>query len=363
MRSRAMLLAGAVSLVVVLAGCASPFAGASPTVTKTSTPSPSETCWKSPLTVLCSLKTTPVLIVKIDDVSGARPQRGLNSADVILVEPVEGGLTRLMAVFQSEDPVEVGPVRSARITDLDLAPAFGKPGFAYSGSTTKLRSYLEAANIQKVGAPQGGTGYFRVDTHDAPHNLMARTADLRARIDDVVAAQLNPNSSWAISEEPAGGLPTHQLIMRWPASEKTFTWDPALAQWLIRVYDTPLESQRYGSAQLERATTTTVFLMETHLQDNPIKFKRGAITPYPETIGEGHGWVLTNGHRVEATWKRPTEKGLPRWYQLNGKEISVKPGRVWWLIQTEPDEHEFRNYPPATTQKSAPSASASATNS
>ena len=338
----------------------------------TSAPSPSHSvspsatqvaCWRSPLTGGCAHETSPVLIVKIDDVSGARPQRGLNSADVVIVEPVEGGLTRLMAVFHSHDPIEVGPVRSARITDLDIAPAFGRPGFAYSGATTKLRPMLSASTLQLVGDPQGGYGYFRVPTHAAPHNLMANTSALFSRIADRIAARLNAQTYWKIADTQFVGSPTHQLIMKWPSSEKTFTWDPQTQTWLIRVYDTPLETQRCCPATLERATVDSIFVMETELQDNPIKFKSGTVTPYPRTLGEGKGWLLSSGQRLEVTWKRPTASDLPRWYLSDGSEVSIPPGRLWWLIQPFADGFEFRDLPPVEASAAAASSSQSASTS
>ena len=349
-----MRIGFSVAAAVLLSGCAvatvSP--APSPTDTSTSPSSSAPTCWISPLTGECAHATRPVLVVKIDDVAGARPQRGLNSADVIIVEPVEGGLTRLMAVFHSDDPIEVGPVRSARITDLDITSAFGKPGFAYSGATTKLRPLLNSGPLQQVGAPQGQYGYFRVDTQSAPHNLIANTSALLSRIADPIAAQLVTSSSWAFADSPQSGVTTQSMSIRWAAAEKSFVWDPLLAQWLIQVYDSPLESMRCCAATLERATATTVFVMETELQDNPIKFKRGAITPYPQTLGEGHGWVLTGGVRIEATWRRPVATDLPRWFRADGSEISVLPGRIWWLIHTDRDEIVFQD-------TAAPSASAS----
>lgn len=321
---------------------------------------PSEmSCWISPLTGTCSNENNPVLIVKIDDVAGARPQRGLNSADVVIVEPVEGGLTRLMAVFQSDDPIEVGPVRSARITDIDLAPAFGVPGFAYSGATTKLRPLLADAQIQEVGAPQGQYGFFRVETQNPPHNLIANTSALFSRIENAIAARLVSASAWAISSTPSNGVATHSMTMQWPASEKSFVWDPLTDQWLIKVYDEPLQSMRCCAASLERATATTVFVMQTVLQDNPIKFKRGAVTPYPKTLGEGVGWVLTNGERVEATWKRPTAQDLPRWFRADGSEISILPGRIWWLIQTDRDDIVFQDTAPVPGANSSSASAAS----
>lgn len=353
-------------IAVILLASACSTQGSTVATTPVQSPAPSNTqntCWKSPLTGLCAYDGSPVLIVKIDDVSGARPQRGLNSADVIIVEPVEGGLTRLMAVFHSEDPIEVGPVRSARITDLDLAAAFGNPGFAYSGATTKLRPMLEASALQKVGAPQGAYGYFRVDTHVAPHNLMANTSALFSRIKDRQAARLRSASYWKIEDRPFAGASTHQLIMKWPASEKTFTWDPDLGVWLIRVYDTPLDTQRCCAAQLERATTDTIFIMDTELQKNPISFKRGPVTPYPRTLGEGTGWLLSSGKRVAVTWKRPTAADLPRWFLADGSEVSRPPGRMWWLIQPFEDGYEFRNLAPSETATAMPSASQSASDS
>ena len=68
----------------------------------------------------------PVLVVKLDDTSFAHPQVGLRSADVVYIEQVEGGLTRLVAVFSSKIPSQIGPVRSARISNIELLSQYGK---------------------------------------------------------------------------------------------------------------------------------------------------------------------------------------------------------------------------------------------
>ncbi|MEY2634507.1 MAG: hypothetical protein RIS75_447 [Actinomycetota bacterium] len=337
-----------------LAACSSP---SQPSATSSS-PTPSETqCWTSPLTGLCADETIPVLVVKIDDVKQARPQYALNEADLVIVEPVEGGLTRLFAVYQSQQPVRVGPVRSARITDTDLVQAFGKPGFAYSGSMTKLRPYLEAASMQLVGAPQGGDGYSRDTTRNAPHNYIGDYQTLLARIDDPAAALLQPTSSWKISETPTAGVPTKNVVVGWPASEKTFVWDNALKAWKIKVYDSKLISLHCCDVVEERATTTNVFIMSTYLLDSPFGDKTGARTPYPETIGQGTGWVLTNGQTIEAVWKRPLGTDLPRWYTKAGQEIAVAAGNSWWLVTTESTDVKINTVEP--TKSPSPSASAS----
>ena len=80
----------------------------------------------------------PILAVKIDDTAPAHPQAGLEDADIVYIEQVEGGLTRLAAIFSSKIPPVIGPVRSARISDLDILQQFGRVAFAYSGAQSKL---------------------------------------------------------------------------------------------------------------------------------------------------------------------------------------------------------------------------------
>ena len=80
----------------------------------------------------------PVLVVKIDDTKYAHPQIGLEAADIVYIEQVEGGVTRLAAVFSSKIPDRIGPVRSARISDIDILSQFGRVAFAYSGAQSKL---------------------------------------------------------------------------------------------------------------------------------------------------------------------------------------------------------------------------------
>ena len=121
----------------------------------------------------------PVLAVKIDNIVYARPQTGLQSADMVYVIPVEGGLTRFMAVYSSHIPPVIGPVRSARQSDLDLLRQFGKPAFAWSGATPHLVPFIERAPVVDLYALQVG-GYYRGSNRAAPYNLYANTKQLLA---------------------------------------------------------------------------------------------------------------------------------------------------------------------------------------
>ncbi len=119
-----------------------------------------------------------VLAVKIDNVARAKPQTGLDAADIVYVEQVEGGLSRLMAVYASKLPETVGPVRSARESDLELLRQFDDPTLAFSGAQRKLLPLIDGAplNAQPPGRTSGA--YYRGTDRPAPHNLFLRPGRL-----------------------------------------------------------------------------------------------------------------------------------------------------------------------------------------
>lgn len=291
-------------------------------------------CWQSPLTDLCGEQSNPVIVAKIDDVIEARPQFNLNSADLVIVEQVEGGLTRLFAVFQSQSPQYIGPIRSARITDVDLVPAFGTPGFAYSGSAQRLVPYLLDAQMQLIGAPQGGDGYFRLDNRLAPHNYLAELSILRERIDDTVTASVDNIRGWKIAKKSSDtGTAVQEVAVRWPSEKKTYYWDGQ--RWQMSASGQPVLSQLDLDGTTESATAKNILVMEAPLQQSPFSDKFGAATPYSDTIGTGNGYVLINGTIIEATWQRDSVTDLPRWFTRTGAEITLSRGRTWWLIVSD----------------------------
>ena len=324
-------VAAAAITALVLTGC-----GTSSQPKSTATAPSTPACELSPLTGTCFTPDGPVLIVKIDDVIEARPQFHLNQADMVLVEPVEGGLTRLFVAYNSTLPETVGPIRSARITDTDLAPIFGDPLFAYSGSQGKLVPYLKATSMQMVGAPQGGTGYSRLTDRPAPHNYVANVQELLTRVDDPTTAKLAASSYWKIASKGAtAGTAIGKALVHWPAADKTFIWDAATKTWAIDVYSNKLMTQIDAAGTVERARTKNVVIMESELQDSDFGDKFGAHTPYPQTLGSGNGMVLIDGKAVTATWKRDAVTDLPHWFAADGSEIALRPGNTWWLIVTD----------------------------
>ena len=138
----------------------------------------------------------PVLVVKIDDTRYARPQIGLEFADVVYIEQVEGGLTRLAAVFSSTIPPRIGPVRSARISDIEILAQYGKVGFAYSGAQQKLTAVINASNLFNMSAEKFGywEPYFRDNSRYAPVNLYINPNTLleKAHAKDIYFEKVQP---------------------------------------------------------------------------------------------------------------------------------------------------------------------------
>ncbi|CAM5335908.1 hypothetical protein SBADM41S_11866 [Streptomyces badius] len=115
-----------------------------------------------------------MLAVKIDNVAPARPQTGLDQADIVYVEQVEAGLSRLLAVYSSELPPVIGPVRSARETDLELLRQFDRPVLAFSGAQYRLLPAIDRAPLDAVPPSAAPRAYFRGPERPAPHNLYLR---------------------------------------------------------------------------------------------------------------------------------------------------------------------------------------------
>ncbi|WP_308798853.1 DUF3048 domain-containing protein, partial [Streptomyces sp. UH6] len=145
-----------------------------------------------------------VLAVKVDNVAPARPQTGLAQADVVYAEQVEAGLSRLMALYATRLPPAVGPVRSARETDLRLLRQFDEPVLAYSGSQSRLRPLIEAAPLRAESPGNRPEAWYRTDDRPAPHNLYLRP---RRLVDGPAGREALTAAGFREGPAPSGGEP------------------------------------------------------------------------------------------------------------------------------------------------------------
>lgn len=269
----------------------------------------------------------PVLVVKIDDTYQAHPQIGLDEADVVYIEQVEGGLTRLAAVFSSVIPDRIGPVRSARISDIDILAQYGHVAFAYSGAQSKLLSVIQAANLQDLGAQrESSTIYVRDETRYAPFNMILRADLLMAKLrDESVAIDISKNIGWNFAlAAPPGGNPITSVNVKWPANSYTATWSSTQSRWLL--------SQNHKpdlAADGKQLGPTTLAIQMVSITPSAYHDKFGGVTPFSATVGQGDGFILRDGTSYPAKWSRLSANSGTTWTQIDGSSLPFAPGQVW----------------------------------
>lgn len=257
--------------------------------------------------------------MKIDNVDAARPQTGLGAAEIVYVEPVEYGLTRLLAVYPADDksalPEVLGPVRSARITDIDLVAQFGEPTFVYSGAADEVLDALGRAPLVNATELDTPAVFYREQSRDAPHNLYLRP--------DQVPAPARPPRDEVIERGPlrADGEAAAQYRVDFDAASYEFTWSAEQGRWLISIDGAPMEST--DSGQLGAGS---IAVQRVRMGTDPIG------SPVAETIGTGEVTVLRDGQRFEGQWKRPSPQAATRFVAADGSGIPLGDGPVWIVL-------------------------------
>jgi hypothetical protein len=297
------------------------------------TPSPSPTPKPSAPTQLLSPFTGepvkslgPVLAVKIDNIIYARPQTGLTDADIVYVLPVEGGLSRFLAIFSSHFPPVIGPVRSARADDLELLRQFGRPAFAWSGAQPRLTRVVERAHIVDLYA-ELVNGYYRDYDRIAPYNLYANTHTLLA---EAKGASKAHSIGFKFGPPNPGGRVTSSASVSYPAASFTFKWSARLGRWLVW-----MDGARAASTEGPQLSAATVVIQHTDVSTSKF-LEYGLRPPYAQSIGHGTATVLRNGKAYRVNWSRPRLDDGTTFTTRSGQPMRFAPGPVWIVLVGNP---------------------------
>jgi hypothetical protein len=315
--SGATVLVAAAGFTVGLTACAGP----RPVHRQPAIPQPAIQLY-SPFTGEPVTSFGPVIAVKIDNILYARPQTGLGAADIVYVIPVEGGLTRFMAIYSSQVPPVIGPVRSAREDDLELLRQFGTPGFAYSGAQPHLLPVVEHARIVDLYSNKV-SGYYRDDRRIAPYNLYARGPTLQA---EGTSASTAHDIGFRFGPAPAGGQEATTETVSYESASFTFTYSPTSGRWLVLMDGRPALTTDTG--QLSAAT---VVIQHTVVRTSPY-IEWGVLPPYAESTGSGSALVLRDGLAYQAHWSRPALDGGTTFTTATGQPMTFAPGPVWVVL-------------------------------
>ena len=290
---------------------------------KNASATPSDTAeLRSPFTGEPVRSLNPVLAVKIDNIVYARPQTGLTRADIVYVLPVEGGLSRFLAIFSSGYPPVVGPVRSAREDDLQVLRQFGRPAFAYSGATPALLRYIHrSARIVDLYA---GTarGYYRDNSRVAPYNLYAHTGQLLAQ---APGASRSRDIGFRFGPPP-GGKVTGSASVSYPAASFKFTWSAAKGRWLVSMDGAAAVTTDGGPL-----APATVVIQHTTVRTSRF-LEYGKPPPFAESVGSGTAEVLRDGKAWMTHWSRPDAEAGTTFTTTSGQRMTFATGQIWIVL-------------------------------
>lgn len=288
-----------------------------PTPTTSSPPPPPE---PSRLSGRMGKKDGPVYAVKVDNTGKAHPQVGLSKADVVYIEQVEGGVTRLAAIYSSEYPKYVGPVRSGRITDIELLKQYGTVGLFYSGSQNKLADNLQRADLKLVSFDQDHTGYTRSGGRPMPYDVIGTFDRLRQRAGKVDGP---PKMGYTFGPAPAGGKAVKNVTVSFPSARVGAQWSAKKDRWLLS-----MDGRADMAAEGGQLGPTTFIAQFVTVKPSAYHDINGANTPQTLTVGKGRVLIFRDGQMFEGRWSRDKASDVTT-YTIGGQPASFAAGQVW----------------------------------
>jgi hypothetical protein len=264
----------------------------------------------------------PSLAAKVDNHSAARPQVGLDRADLVFEELVEGGLTRYVAVWHSDVPDEIGPVRSIRPMDPDILSPLGGV-VAYSGGQERFVALMQATDVVNAvhGEPDTESTFYRTATKSAPHNVLVKAPELLAQHSDLAP----PTQQFAFAGSVPGstaakeGVRTESLDLDFGGgvSRPSWAWDGKRGEF-VRSQD--------GAPDLDSAG---VQLGADNVLVLRVPVGNGLGVPKTELIGSGPAYVSSGGGTVLATWSKASATSAIRLVDEHGFVVRLAPGNTW----------------------------------
>lgn len=264
----------------------------------------------------------PVIAAKIDNTSAGLPHFGVADADIVYVEQVEGGLTRLMAVFHTTLPTEVGAVRSVRTTDAELLPVFGTPALVFSGGAGGPVAALAATSVVAVSEEGGAGGFWRSDSASSPFNLHANIEQIAGATSGLSPARDIGFVFAATDPRVDAGPSATSLAVQYQAARTEFAFADGRYQ-LIRNGDA--ESDASGAPLV----TDNVLFQNVDFEPDGSVDSVGSPSYFSHTVGSGTFTLYRDGHAISGTWNRPAPDQPTQYLDAAGQPVPFKPGKTW----------------------------------
>ena len=315
-----------------------PKTGPQPSSTATPEPSPTTAPAPTPTTVPSTgpvspfngtpveeLSTKRILTVKIDNHQNARPQSGIQHADMMVEIWVEG-ITRFLSVWLDSDAEFLGPIRSMRPTDFAIQSSW-ESTFVNSGGQRWIQDIGNASTSRWFAEPPGS---FRIGSRSAPHNLYGDTTAFRY-LDQRGPYEEPIDPLWDFGELPDDANYADTITTNWQ-SDYVVSWT-----WNGEAYERSTRGEPHyyldDEGQSNQITAETLVMLEMNITSSS-GGGAGSAVPISETVGTGVAWVFANGKYQQGTWARDSQL---EWFRLtgsNGSEMAVPAGKLWLILAT-----------------------------
>lgn len=290
------------------------------------------------------VQARPVVAVKFDNVEGrSTPQVGIGAAEVVYEVPVEGQVTRFLALFQSVDASPIGPIRSARGSEIGLLEELNRPLFAWHGANALLDSHVRASTVVPRSFDDVPHLYYRDSSRRSPYNSFALgTPDIRATAPAGASGPTRPVLHFA---EPGEAIPSPVALdatsinvvfpppFGGPSGRGTpvrFEWDGS--RW-VRFQAGHPHVDGGGGGQIG---VDNVIIRFTAALDSGTVDQVGSRVPTAQVVGEGEAWVFSGGKVATGTWHKPDNATPTTYRDIEGNEIALTPGKTWIALPYGP---------------------------
>lgn len=265
------------------------------------------------------------LAIKVENLPEARPQYGLDGADIIYEEPVEGGITRFIVIYQCGEASRVEPVRSARTTDPSILSQYGNVSFGFADAAGYVVHAVDKVKtIDNVDWEKVSDAYHNDPSRSAPHDLYTSTKELWKATKKRFMKP--PTPVFTYGEDMPGKSKKAKDVRLYFSdySDVHWKWSAPAAAWM-RFHGTVKHVLDTG----DQVQATNVVIQVVQTQDTGHLDPAGNPVPEVTLTGGGKAYLLRHGRMYSGKWKRDSDSDLTTFATAGGQEFVLSPGNTW----------------------------------